>query len=227
MKKSIIITVGSIVVVAALVLAIIFVFSGKGETPSPQNEKLELKGTWLVVANYTKDIPVFTENQYMIFTDTEASMYKDATSDAFAKSSYTINETNQLVLSDISREYKIAQKTKNCVRLYENTDTYMLLVRNSTDERDIEAVTQDLLTGKWNVTLKADTLNNGEVMEFEGTTLKYFKSGNEAPVATADYTVENNMLSVDSLSMNMRCFKINDNTIFLVEESGIVWELVK
>lgn len=227
MKKSVFITIGSVVVVAALVLAIAFVLSGKGEISSTQNEQLDLKGTWIVVANYNNDTPVFTENQYMTFTDTEAAMYKDAASDAFAKSSYTINETNHLILSDISREYKITQKTKNCVRLYENTDTYMLLVRNSTDERDIEAVTPDLLTGKWNVTLKADTLNNGEVMEFEGTTLKYFKSENEAPVATADYTVENNMLSVASLNMNMRCFKINDNTIFLVEESGIVWELTK
>lgn len=226
-KKSIAIAVCSVLVVAALVVSLVFVFSGKGEEPVAQGSKLNLKGTWLVVANYTNDSPVFIENQYMIFTDSEAAMYKNSTGDAFAKSSYLINEANQLVLSDISREYKVEQKTDNCVRLYENANAYMLLVRNSSEERKIESVTAEYLTGKWNVTLKAETHNNGDILEFADNCLKYFKGGNDVPEATSDFTVDNNILDVTSLGLKMHCFKINDNTMVFVEESGIVWELSK
>lgn len=228
-KKTLILIICAVFVVVALAVSLIFIFSGDTEQPEQNgaDKAVSLSGTWLVVANYVNDSPVFTDGQFMIFTDTTAAMYKDATSDAFAQSSYTINEVNQLILSDISREYKIDKKTDNCIRLYESTSTYMLLIRNSKDERVIEAPTVDFLGGKWNVTLKGDVRNNGEVMEFEGSTLKYYKDASAAPTATADYTLNGNALSVSALGLNMRCYKVSANTIVFVEDGGIVWELSK
>lgn len=228
-KKNLILIICAIIVVAALAASLIFVLSGNTDNPgSNENGKpISLTGTWLVAANYTNDAPVFTDGQFMIFTDSQASMYKDASGDAYAESSYTVNEANQLILSDISREYKVDQKTANCVRLYDTTNTYMLLVKNSKEEREIDTPSVDFLNGKWNVTLKGDVRNNGEVMEFEGHSLNYYKDASAEPFKTADYTLDGSVLTVSALGLTMRCYKIAADTMIFIEESGIVWELSK
>jgi len=228
-KKTLILTICAILVVIALAVSLIFIFSGDTENPDQTggDKAFSLTGTWLVVANYVNDSPVFTDGQFMIFTDTNAAMYKDATGDAFAQSSYTVNEVNQLILSDISREYKIDKKTDNCIRLYDTATTYMLLVRNSKSEREVEVPTVNSLAGKWNVTLKGDVRNNGEVLEFEGSTLKYYRNAASAPAATPEYTLQGSKLNVSAMGLNMRCYIVNANTIICVEDGGIVWELSK
>ena len=230
-KRSVFLIVGSILVVAAIAASLIFVFSGNdengGDITDPPAKELRLNGTWLVVANYVNDAPVFIDNQFMIFTDTEAAMYKDTTGEAYAKSSYTVDDANQLILSDLSRQYKIAQKSDNCIRLYDGTDTYMLLIRNSSADRKAEAVDAALLAGKWNISMKGEDLNNGEALEFENATLKYYKAGSATPAATADFTIESNLLTAASLNMKMRCYKVSDFCVILLEETGIVWELTK
>lgn len=227
-KKSVIISVGAIVVIIAFALAISFVFSDNGKTPEDNVENsFNIEGTWVVVANYTNDIPVFVENQFMNFNKNEASMYKDTSDTPFAKSVYEINDSNQLILSDISREYKVAPKTDNCVRLYDTATTYMLLVRNSTQENKTSPVTESFLQGKWNVVLKAESLNNGEVMSFENNHLEYFKNSGDKPFSASDFIIKDDIISIDSLGLNMRCFKNDENNIIFVEESGVVWELAK
>lgn len=227
-KRSVFMIVGGILVAIALVVSLVFVFNGTednsgdiGQTP------LVLPGTWHLVANFTNDAPIFVENQYIIFTDSAVQMYKDATGEPYATSSYTLNDANQLTLSDIGREYKLAVKTANCIRLYDGTENYMLLIRNNSDDRTREDVTAEKLAGKWNVTLKAEDKNNGEALEFEGAALKYYKPGNTTPAATVDFSVENNTLTASALGLIMRCYKVNDMVIIFVDQNGIVWELTK
>lgn len=224
--------VGGILVAIALVVSLVFVFNGTedngGDIDTPTGQTtVVLNGTWHLVANFTNDAPIFVENQYIIFTDSAVQMYKDATGDAYATSSYTLNEANQLTLSDIGREYKLAVKTANCIRLYDGTENYMLLIRNNSDDRTREDVTAEKLAGKWNVTLKAEDKNNGEALEFEGAALKYYKPGNTTPAATVDFSVENNTLTASALGLIMRCYKVNDMVIIFVDQNGIVWELTK
>lgn len=227
-KKSVIISVGAIVVIIAFALAISFVFSDNGKMPEDNvGNSFSIEGMWVVVANYTNDIPVFVENQFMNFNENEASMYKDNSDTPFAKSIYEINASNQLILSDISREYKVAPKTDNCVRFYDTATTYMLLVRNSTPENKTSLVTESFLQGKWNVVLKGESLNNGEVLSFENNHLEYFKNSDDKPFAASDFIVKDNFISIDSLGLNMRCFINDENNIIFVEESGVVWGLAK
>lgn len=229
MKKPNIILIICAVAVAAVLIALgIFLFSGKDQLASPENtDTVSLSGTWVIVANYTNDSPVFVDGQFITFTDNSVSMYKDATDDAYATSSYTVNEANQLQLPDISRTYQVDQKTENCVRLYDSSTTYMLLIRNSTDSREVSLLDTDLLAGKWNVTLKGDILNNGEALEFEGTSLKYYKDASAEPFTTADFVLQDNNLAIAALGLNMKCFKITNEMIIFVEDSGIVWQLEK
>ena len=223
--------VGGIIVIAAIAISLIFVFSGNenngGDITDPPAEETTLEGTWRIVANFLNDAPVFVNDQYIIFTDKEVSMYKDATGEAYAKSAYTLDEANQLSLSDLSKQYKLVKKTDSCIRLYDGTDTYMLLIRNSSDDRVREDVTATGIAGKWNVTLKAEDRNNGEVLEFEGTTLKYYRAGDTTPAATVDFTIENNTLAASAMGLNMHCFKVSDNVLIFVQDTGIVWELTK
>lgn len=231
-KRSVFMIVGGILVAIALVVSLVFVFNGTedngGDIDTPTGQTtVVLKGTWHLVANFTNDAPVFVENQFITFTETGVQMYKDATGEPYATSSYTLNEANQLTLSDIGREYKLAVKTANCIRLYDGTENYMLLIRNNSDDRTREDVTAEKLAGKWNVTLKAEDKNNGEALEFEGAALKYYKPGNTTPAATVDFSVENNTLTASALGLIMRCYKVNDMVIIFVDQNGIVWELTK
>jgi hypothetical protein len=230
-KRSVFMIVGGIIVIAAIAISLIFVFSGNdsngGDITDPPAQELTLKGTWCMVANFVKDVPTPVENQYIIFSDTEVSMYKDATGEAYAKSAYTLNEANQLKLNDISKEYKLVKKSDNCIRLYDGTDAYMLLIRNSSDNRETVSVTSENIAGKWNVAMKGDELNNGDALEFAGTSLKYYKGGNTTPAATVDFTLENSILNASAMGLKMRCFKISDSTLIFVQDTGIVWELTK
>lgn len=225
MKKTLLYIIGAIVVVAALTVSLIFVFGGKNE--NEQVNVPDLTGNWVVAAVYTNDTPVFTENQYMVFKDGTASMYTDGKSEPYATSTYSINEASQLLLPDISREYKVAKKTDHCVRLYESADKYLLLVKNSSEALVPEAVTVQDLTGSWNVAMKGDQLNNGEKLSFADGKLSYYKAGATEPSATADFTLENGVLKAPTLGMEMRCYATSENTLALIEQSGIVWELAK
>lgn len=224
MKKNVIISICAVVVVAAIALALIFVFGGQEQTP--KTEKPDLSGTWVVVATYNNDTPVFSQAQYMVFTADSAAVYVSDTETPYARSSYTINEANQLLLPDISREYKVAQKTDNCVRLYESATTYMLLVRNAQDACAATPVTAEALSGKWNVTMKGDLMNGGEALEFSGDTLNYYKAGAADPITTTYAISDAGVLTAESLGLTMYCCASKDAMVF-VEQGGIVWELKK
>ena len=230
-KRSIFLIVGTILVIAAIAASLIFIFSGNdengGDITQPPAQELSLKGTWHLVANFVKDVPAPVENQFVIFSDHQVSMFKDATGEAYAQSAYTLNDANQLILSDISKEYKLSKKSDNCIRLYDGTDTYMLLVRNCTDARENVPVTTETLAGRWNVIMKGDELNNGEVLEFAGNTLNYYKPGNATPAATVEFTLENSILNASAMGLKMRCYKVSDNTVIFVQDTGVVWELTK
>ena len=102
----------------------------------------------------------------------------------------------------------------------------MLLIRNSTSERSNEIITPEYLVGEWNVTLKAEVRNSGEFFKFDEKSLQYYRDANTL-VATSEYTIEDNLLTVDTMGLRMRCYKISEKAQLFVEESGVVWELSK
>lgn len=204
----------------------IFVFGGDND--QPKAEQISLNGTWIIAAEYNNDVPVFVNDQYMVFSNDSVSVYKDDTQKPYAVSSYSINAANQIMLPDISREYKVEKKTEYCYRLYESATKYILLIKNGSDDLVETAVDTSALSGKWNVIMKGDQLNNGESLKFSNDTIEYFKTPGETPTVTANYTISNgNMISADTINLELECFLVSENTMLFVENSGIVWELSK
>lgn len=230
-KRTLFMIIGGIIAVAAIVVSLVFVFSGNdsngGDITQTPETNFSIEGTWRIVANVTKEVPEFVDDQFTIFTGTQVSMFKGASAEAYATSSYTLNDANQLSLTNLNRQYKLAVKSDNCIRLYDGTDMYMLLIRNSSDDRTVEPVTTETLAGKWNVAMKGDELNNGEVLEFTGNSLNYYKGGSSTPAATVDFTLGNSQLNASALGLNMYCYKVSDNVVIFVQDTGVVWELTK
>ena len=225
-KQKILCVSSALVVLVALVAALIFIFSGNDV--QPQTESISLNGTWIVAGEYNNDVPTFADNQYMVFSDDSASVYKDDTEKPYAVSSYSIDVANQMVLTDISREYKVEKKTDHCYRLYETATKYMLLIKNGSDDLAETVVDASMLAGKWTVTMKGDQLNNGESLNFVNDTIEYFKTPGETPAVTASYTIsDDNIISADSINLKMECFFISEETMLFIEDDGIVWELSK
>lgn len=221
MKKTILITSGIIFVVVALVVAIAFAFGGNKED-LPENDPISLEGTWVVAANCANGTTTFVQNQTMTFTKDQAAMYKDNGEAPYASSTYSINESKQLLLPDISREYKIDLKSNNIVCLYDTTTSYMILVKNG------NAVTTDALKGKWNVNIKGDQINNGDALEFTDAALNYYKANSATPAATSSFEFSNEgVLIAKELGLDLRCYLVNESTLILIEQSGVIWELSK
>lgn len=226
MKKTGIYILCTVIVVAAVAAALVFALGGKEDAPEVQ--KPDLTGTWTVAAVYTNDTPTFTPGQYMVFSGTDAAMYKDGNATPFASSSYSVNEANQLLLPDISREYKIDKKTANCVRLYENTTQYMLLIKHGSTTLAPTAFTLDTMSGSWDVKMKGDQLNNGERLVFSGDSLSYYKAGSTEPAATATVALSDaGVLTVAAMNLTMTGYPVSADTFVLVEQGGIVWEIAK
>lgn len=216
MKKHLWLIIGAVVAVAAIVVSLVFVLTpGENE---PEVVIPDLSGNWTAVATYVGDVPTFTDGQYAAFKDGVACFYKDGNLDtAYAQSAYTINEAFRMDLPDIGREYKVDKKTDSVVRLYQDTDTYMLLVRSTSPATAVD--------GKWQVVMKGDQMNGGESLSFDGGKLSYYKAGASTPAATADYVIENGVLTAAALGMEMRCYPVGTTTFVMVEGNGIVWEL--
>ena len=225
MKKTLVYVLGGILAAIALAVSLVFILGGNNENATVNIP--DLTGNWVVAATYTNNTPTFTENQYMVFKDGTAAMYKDTVDEAYATSAYSINEAAQLLLPDISREYKIDKKTERCVHLCESADQYMLLIKLNGDTLPPVPCAQDDLNGKWNVTMKGDQFNNGEILEFADGTLQYYKAGASEPSAVSEFSLENGVIKVPSLGMEMKCYAAADNTFVLIEQNGIVWELAK
>lgn len=218
MKKTVVMSIGAVLVIAALISALFFALGG-GEKMM-ENNPILLEGSWAIVARYQNDVPTFLSHQTIIFTEDMAMMYKDDTGMPYASGLYSVNAAGQLLLPYLSREYKVTMHTRNCVRLYESATTYMLLVRNGSP------VTAEMLQGRWNVAMKGDQLNNGEVLEFTERTVRYYRKGLEQPVVTAEFIFSRDgILLVEEMGLSMNCYSISEKKIALIEQSGVVWEL--
>ena len=97
----------------------------------------------------------------------------------------------------------------------------MLLVRS------VSLLSQAQSQGQWQVKMKGEQMNNGESLVFDGGKMEYYKAGSFTPAATADYVIENSVLTAAALGMEMRCYPVGADCIVMVEKNGIVWELVR
>ncbi len=226
MKKKAPIIVCGVVVIVAIIAMVVFVFSGSNDVPV---ESVNMEGTWKVAVYVNNGTVSIIDNEYMIFGEDSVSDYRDSTTEAYATSSYTIDESLQLALPDISRNYSIEKYTENYVRLYEGQNVYMELIRYGNADMSPLDVDTAAFEGKWNITYRnTDNVYAGAYMVFENGTAAQYSAGSNDPVATSDFTWQDgNHLIVDGWGKDLVLYPVSDDTVIMVElatDNGFIWE---
>lgn len=228
MKKRIPFIICGVVVLIAIIAMLVFVFISNGNTTS---EELNIEGTWKVAVYIDNGTVSIINNEYMIFDSENASDYRDNTTEPFAVSKYTIDDMS-LNLPDISRKYTIKKYTDNYIRLYEQPDAYIELIKYYNSDMSPIDFDTSAFEGKWKIIYRNTTnVYIGDYMVFDnGTASQYIGGSNEA-VATSAYSWQNgNHLLVSNWSKEMVVYPVSEDTVIMVEletEKGFIWEFKK
>lgn len=227
MKKKIIYGICGIISVIGIVVMLIFVLKGRDDATV---QTINMEGTWKVVV-YVKDSSfTLVNNEFMIFNADSVSDYRDDFSIPFATSKYEIDEALEMKLPDISRNYTVKKYTSNYVRLYENKNTYIELIRYPKSDLSEVVFNHSDIIGKWNVTYRnADQIIANEYLIFEEDTMSDYRNGDVEPTVSSKYKwKDNNHLVIDKLGKSVIANMVSDKTIIFVEEdTGYIWELQK
>lgn len=229
MKKKVVYIACGAVILAALIGMLIFVFSGNDGEKTGEKDMVSLVGTWEVAAVVQNDVPTFVDEEFMVFDENKASNYRSGDSEPFASSSYEISADNKLILPDISRNYTIDKKTENYVRLYENADKYLLLVRYQNSDMSAVTVDKEILIGKWDVVYRAADEKFEEILEFSNDILNDYRNGSSEPVSTSAYTWQDDKtIFAEKWNKKYEAHSISDKIIVFIEcDTGFALELQK
>lgn len=227
MKKNVMYIVCSVVVLVLLVCMLAFALPGCfGKETNPDPVGVSVSGTWSVLAMVEKDTVTVLDGEFMVFDAEKAALYKGGnTETAAVTSAYQLSTDNQLKLTDISRSYKVDQKSANILRLYETTEKYLLLARKA--DMSAVTVTETTLVGKWKVNYKTGNAQIDEVLEFTADTLNDYRDGATTPTATSGYMwQEGNYIYAAKFLKQFKYHPVSDTVVvFLEPDSGVEWEL--
>ncbi|MBQ8689030.1 MAG: hypothetical protein IJ515_01540 [Clostridia bacterium] len=222
-KNSWIFIICGIFVIAALAVMLVFVFSDKGDEPTP--EPVDITGTWEVVSTITAGAPALVDNQFVVITEDTFTMYKDSTDTPHTTSKYELDGA-KLKLTDISKKYDLEVKTKNHIRLFEGASFGLVLVRYPNADFSPVSFDASKLIGKWQVKYRStmDTQALDEALEFTATEVTDYRNG--LPNGSSSYTVEGNILTAPFWNMQVEVHYYSEDRIFFVEpNSGNAWEI--
>ena len=229
MKKKTLIALTAVLVIAALIALVVFVFIGDfGQSEST----LDLTGTWKVTGQIAEGVVTHIDNEFYVFTDDTASNYRDGNTTPFATSSYTLKPGNypdyDLFLTEIGREMVVSPCSENLIRLYTNASLYTYLYRYPNADFAPVELDATILEGRWDVAYRyiGDTVLD-EQLVFDNGVLRDYRNGSEEPVLTAPFTINaDGHLCVESVGMETVVQPCSEDLVFLIEvDTGYVWEL--
>lgn len=223
MKKKLVMGVASVVVIIAITVLMVFVFSEQNEKKS-----FSLRGVWMVAANVTDGVVSIPENEFMVFSDTNVSDYRNGNAEPFAASAYNMSG-DVLELPDISRTYRIVQHTDTCISLYTNDTTFISLVQAESEAILKEPFDPNMVEGKWNVTYRpTEKPIVNEYLVFDEGVLKDYRDNSEQPVIEAAYEWNGNTIQAPDLGIEMLGTSVANDRIVLIDvHQGYVWLLTK
>lgn len=226
MKKKLIYVIVGVILVAVIVALLVFAFSGDNTSGS---KKVDINGTWRVVTCVKNGTATLIDNEFMIFTDDRANSYRDGNAEPYASSSYSIDDAMTLDLPDLSRKYTIDRRSDNHIRLYENGEVYMYLIRYPNE--DMSEVTMDtaIVAGKWDVVYRdTDKPISDEYLIFENSKMYDYRGDDVNPAATMDYVWYGKQIVISTIDKTMVLHCISDTEIAFIEtDTGFIWELKK
>ncbi len=228
MKKKGILIISGIIIVLAIAAMLIFVFSGNGD--SENSAKVNLEGTWKVVAYSNLGNLTVIENEFMVFENGSTSDYRDGNVVPFVSSKYE-QKDNEVTFTDLSKTYIIDKKTDNYICLYEAKDVYRCLIRYKNDDMSPIGIDDNYIIGKWDIVFGSSSQPYQDCLVFDSNgTVSRYKDGSEKAIATAEYSMENGQLVVTSWNKSMIVYPITDSSMILFEiENGAehIWDLKK
>ena len=223
MKKKAIIIVASAFVAVAVAALVIFVLLGN---PKDAVKEISLEGNWKIAAYFSNGTPTLPAKEYIAFTSTEATAYKDGA--VIATSPYTFENGTALNLPNMSRSYTVERRTDNYIRLYQSPTVYLELIRYPDNEFGDNTADKTKLPGKWNVVFRnADNPAASEVIEFTENELKDYQNGASEPsIATPYFWSADDCLTAEKMNIEFRLIQLSESKIFFIEtKSGLIWEL--
>lgn len=222
MKKKIIISIVSVIVLVAVAALIVFIVSG-GDLGK---KSVDLNGTWIVTSNVNEGVVSIPQNEYMVFDEESVKDFRDGNNTPFATSKYEVNG-DVLNLSDISRTYHIDIHTNSYISLYTNDRTFMTIVKIEDDSYLNKNFAANTLSGKWNVLYRtSDQVISNEYLVFENGKMQNFRNNSDKASMESDYQCNGNALELQSIGLKFIGFNVSDDTIALVDtKDGYVWLL--
>lgn len=227
MKKKKIIYVACGCVLATLIaLLLLFVFSGDINT---LNKNVDVTGVWKVVTHVKDGSATLLENEFMVFKDGHASVYRNGNKEVYASSNFTIDSSMLMELSDISRKYTVEYRSNNLLRLYENSNMYMCLIRYPNQDMGDMEIDTSIVEGKWNVVYRdSDKTYAGEYLVFQNGIMHDYNGNDESPNLTINYSWSENKILMPSINKKMILYVISNSEIVFIEtDTGYIWELKK
>ena len=208
MRNKIWVTIGTAVIVLAIIAASVFLISTKDVKPAATN--FELEGTW------------------KLFNYNVVNGYKNGNSTPSITSQFEYS-TGILKLTDLGIEYKVDEVTNNYLALYDANVNEYALVRSTGDGIAYQNFDWKLLIGTWDVVLHGKDFVGSEQMVFGDASVKVYRGGNTEPYLDSAYTInEPGMLVVDSLGLTLNlCYLDSDLAILVETHTGYAYELVR
>lgn len=231
-RNTLMLILGGVIVAIALGCMLLFVLSGN-DGGEPAAKTIDLEGTWKIASCCQAGMVTLPESEYYVFSGTTASAYRNGESTPYVTSSFELSATSayadlEMKLPDLSRSYEVSILSDNCIRMYENSDVYMELIRCSSDDRSEISFSEDIVIGNWDVVYRntTDPIVD-EKVTLENGMLHDYRNGSTEPFASAPYYWnESGYLCVDALNAELRCIPMSEDLIFFVEvRTGNVWEL--
>ena len=225
MKKKIIYIFCGIFLISMILFLTLFAISGEDLN---SDIEIDIEGTWRVVTYVNNNTVELVENEFMVFSNGWAEAYRDGSIEPYASSSFIIDSSGKLELSDISRTYIIDDKSQNHIRLYENSNVYMYLIRYPEEDMNNIEIDTSIVNGRWNVVYRDADNYAGEYLIFEDGIMHDYRVEGGEPTATINYIWNENQIVLSTINKTMLLHIISDTEIAFIEmDTGYIWELEK
>ena len=227
MKKRILFTITSVLLITAYVALGIFAYAQ--DTEEVPAEALPINGVWRVVSYNASDKVTLIPCEFMVFTDDVVADYRDNLEEPFVEAAYTY-EDNTLAIASLGRNYVVDRKSEHVMYLYKTPTERMELAWYGALENFSFEFSHEDLQGSWNTAYRCGLEQIGEeALSFDTSTLSDYRNGSQEPAISAAYEWdENGNLVVSRLAKIYILYPISLDEIYFVEtDTGYIWNLTR
>lgn len=218
MKKKAFVIVGAVVIIAVLGAVLFFVLHRQEKQ---HVETVSLNGTWLIF-QHGNELP---REEFMVFTDTNVSYYRNGDSNPAASSAYSIKD-GKLSTPDINKNFSIRIISENNIELTESNMTVWRLLLVGDPDVDKSKIIPASVDGVYDVKVVGEEPRHDEKMTFSDSHLSFVQGGKET--ISSDYFItDNGILHLTTINRDYYVYVNGNNLLFIGVVDNGVWELYK